>query len=79
MSDTTVAERRKTLSVVIGASIAVFVIGLLIDGMPSDDTDDTYWMLFVAPSAIAFTVGAVALAMLGWTYVPRTHGHDGQR
>lgn len=71
MTDKPVATKQKVLAVVVVASIAVFVIGLVIDRMPSEDTHDRYWMLFVAPSSIAFVVGTVALAMLARTLLAR--------
>ena len=71
VTDTAVAHKRKTRTIVVVASIAVFAIGLFVDGLPSEATHDRYWMLFVAPSMIAFIVGVIALPMLVWSYLPR--------
>ena len=77
VTDSAVAHQRKTRAIVVVASIAVFVIGLVIDALPSEATHDEYWMLFVAPSMIAFMVGVIALPMLVWSYLPRHQGPDG--
>lgn len=71
MSDTAIAQKRRTRAIVVGASIAVFAIGLVIDALPSSDVHDKYWALFVAPSMIAFIVGVVASVPLLWSYLPQ--------
>ena len=71
MSDTVIARQRKTRVAVAAAAVAGFAIGLVIDSLPSQDTHDKYWALFVAPFMIAFIAGAVALSMLVWSYLPR--------
>ena len=76
VSDTGMAHRRKTYVIVIVASVVIFAIGLLIDALPSQDVHDSYWALFVAPSMIAFIVGAVAMALLVWSYLPRRREPD---
>jgi cytochrome P450 len=55
-------SRKQTI--LVGASIVIFAIGLFIDALPNSDTHDRYWVLLVAPSMIAFVVGAVALLLL---------------
>lgn len=71
MSDTTMARRRRIRFLVVAISIVVFALGLLIDSLPSDQTHDRYWFLFVAPMMVGFMVGVVALAMLAWSLLPR--------
>jgi len=68
---TVTPRRRKTLVIVVAASVALFVVGLVIDALPSPDTHDQYWALFVAPSMIAFIVGVVAVLLLLWSYAPQ--------
>ena len=51
MSDTVIARQRRTRVVVVVAAVAGFAIGLVIDSLPSQDTHDEYWALFVAPSS----------------------------
>jgi hypothetical protein len=63
------AHTRRTLAIVVAASIAIFAIGLFINALPSQDVHDRYWALFVAPVMIAFFVGVVALPMLVWSYL----------
>jgi peptidoglycan/LPS O-acetylase OafA/YrhL len=76
VSDTAIAHKRKTCTIVVVASIAIFAIGLLINALPSQDVHDSYWTLFVAPSMIAFIVGVAALALLLWSYLPRRREPD---
>ena len=67
-----IRHRRRTLTIFVGTSIAVFAMGLFIDVLT--DTHDQYWVLFVAPSMIAFIVGVVALLLSLWSYVARRLG-----
>jgi peptidoglycan/LPS O-acetylase OafA/YrhL len=76
VSEAAIARTRKRLVIVGAASIAVFAIGLLLNALPSEDVHDRYWMLFVAPSMIAFMVGAVAVGSLAWSYRPRRRGPE---
>ncbi|MFN2588080.1 MAG: hypothetical protein ABR613_08185 [Actinomycetota bacterium] len=69
--DIDIAGKRRRRAAVLAVSVAVFVIGLFANTLPSQELHDEYWFLFVAPSMIAFMVGAVALLMLGWSYLPR--------
>jgi hypothetical protein len=73
-----IADKRRRRAVVLAVSVAVFVISLFVDALPSQDVHDEYWFLFVAPSVIAFTVGIVTLLMLGWSFIPR-RDNDGAR
>jgi undecaprenyl pyrophosphate phosphatase UppP len=66
---TAITHKRRTRAIIVVVSIAAFAIGLLIDKLPSSQTHDDYWLVFVAPSMIAFIVGAIALTMLVWSYV----------
>jgi undecaprenyl pyrophosphate phosphatase UppP len=71
VTDTDIARKRRRRAVVLAVSVAVFVIGLFVNALPSQDLHDDHWLLFVAPSMIAFMVGVIALLMLAWSYVPR--------
>jgi len=71
VNDTTMTGQKRIRFIVVAIAIVVFVLGLVIDGLPSDDVHDRYWYLFVAPSMIGFIVGVVALPMLLWSLFPR--------
>ena len=71
MPDATKNRSRRIRFIVVATSAVVFALGLLIDSLPSDETHDRYWLLFVAPMMIACTVGVVALPMLVWSLLPR--------
>ncbi len=78
MSTTDVARTRKALWIVVAAAATLFAIGVAINGLPSDEVHDRYWIAFVAPSMIGFIVGVAALPLLLWTYRPsRRKGDDG--
>jgi hypothetical protein len=77
VTGTSITHQRRTRATIVGASVAIFAIGLFVDALPSSDVHDRYWVAFVAPMMIAFVVGVVALPMLVWSYLPRRHGPDG--
>jgi hypothetical protein len=77
VTDGAIAHQRKRRAIVVVAALVVFAIGPVIDALPSEATHDEYWMLFVAPSMIALMVGAIALPMLVWSYLPRRAEPDG--
>src|SRR3954453_727406 len=68
------ARRRPSRLIIVAISIALFALGILIDSLPSDQTHDRYWFLFVAPMMIGLIVGVVALPMLAWCLLPRRDG-----
>ncbi len=68
---TTLTRQKRIRLIVVAIAIVVFVLGLVIDSLPSEDMHDRYWYLFVAPSMIGFMVGVVALPMLVWSLLPR--------
>jgi hypothetical protein len=76
VTDTVNTRQRRTRAAVVVLSIGLFILGLVINSLPSQDTHDKYWALFVAPSMIAFLVGAVALPMCVWSWLPRRHDSD---
>ena len=78
-ADVLAKRRRRTIVVI--ASVAVGAIGLLVEWLPSQEFHDRFWYLLVAPRIFATMVGALALLMLGWSYLPRsaeepTHSHQ---
>jgi len=78
MSTPDVARTRKALCIVVAAAATLFALGFAINGLPSDEVHDRYWIAFVAPTMIGFIVGVVALPFLLWTYrPPRRQGDDG--
>jgi hypothetical protein len=70
-TDFDVSAKRRRRAVVVAASIAVGAIGLLVESLPSQEFHDRFWYLLVAPVMLGLIVGAVALLMLGWSYLPR--------
>ena len=76
VTDAANTRQRRTRAAVVVISIGAFILGLVIDSLPSQDTHDKYWALFVAPSMVAFLIGAVALPMWVWSWLPRHHDSD---
>lgn len=70
-TDSDVLTKRRRRAVVVVASVAVGATGLLVESLPSQEFHDRFWYLLVAPVMLALIVGAVALLMLGWSYLPR--------
>ena len=71
VNDATFARQKRIRFIVVVIAIVVWVLGLVINSLPSEDMHDRYWYLFVAPSMIGFMVGVVALPMLVWSLLPR--------
>jgi hypothetical protein len=71
VNHTTLTRQKRIRFTVVVIAIIVFVLGLVIDSLPSEDLHDRYWYLFVAPSMIGFMAGVVALPMLVWSLLPR--------
>ena len=71
VNHTTLTRQKRIRFIVVAIAIVVFVLGLVMNSLPSEDTHDRYWYLFVAPSMIGFMVGVVALPMLAWSLLPR--------
>ncbi|HEX8770975.1 MAG TPA: hypothetical protein VF711_09430 [Acidimicrobiales bacterium] len=71
VNHTTLTRQKRIRFIVVAVAIVVFVLGLVINSLPSEDMHDQYWYLFVAPSMIGFMVGVVALPMLVWSLLPR--------
>jgi hypothetical protein len=68
-SDISATRRRR--AIILAAWVAVFAIGLVVDGLPGQDLHDKYWYLFVAPMMFAVIGGPIALLMLIWSLLPR--------
>lgn len=68
--DTTMARQKRIRFIVVAIAIVVFVLGLVVNSLPSEDMHDRYWYLFVAPSMAGFMAGVVALPMLVWSLLP---------
>ena len=71
VNHTTLTRQNRIQFIVVAIAIVVFVLGLVINSLPSEDTHNRYWYLFVAPSMLGFMVGVVALPMLVWGLLPR--------
>lgn len=70
-SESDVSTKRRRRAMLLAGCVAVFVVGLIIESLPSQDLHDEYWYLFVAPVMLALMVGGVAVLMLAWTFLPR--------
>lgn len=70
----TLTRQKRNRFIVVVVAIGVFVLGLAIDSLPSEDMHERYWFLFVAPSMIGLMVAAIALPMLVWSLLPRREG-----
>lgn len=66
-----IPSKRRRRAAVVGSCVALFAIGWVVEGIPSQAVHDRYWFLLVAPMMIAVVIGPVALLMLGWSYLPR--------
>ncbi len=74
MNHSTLTRQKRVRFMVVVVAIVVYVLGLVINSLPSENMHDRYWYLFVAPSMIGFIAGVVAVPMLVWSLLPRREG-----
>lgn len=68
---TTMARQRRIRFIVFAVAALVWAVGLVINSLPSEETHDRYWILFITPMMVGFMVGVVVLPMLIWSMLPR--------
>lgn len=74
VNHSTLTRQKRVRFMVVVVAIVVYVLGLVINSLPSENMHDRYWYLFVAPSMIGFIAGVVAVPMLVWSLLPRREG-----